>query len=142
MENQLLFDYYKTAFLSLHCAMTKGKPNFAKPAILLSVIEAIEQGLFKDNIITADILKTLYQKQKGWIKRTPAPFEYPFVFLTHESFWHIQWKNGEKYTKCPHAKFIRDNIEYAYLDNALWDLLQDEKIRQEYKTTIENFFLK
>lgn len=37
--------------------------------------------------------------------------------------------------------YIRDNVDYAYLDNALWDLLQDPKYRMKYRTAIiEHFF--
>ena len=32
------------------------------------------------------------------------------------------------------------NVEYAYLDNALWDLLQDKDIRELMKSEIIRFF--
>ncbi len=38
------------------------------------------------------------------------------------------------------AKAIRDNVEYAYLDNALWDLLQEKDIRELVKSEIMRFF--
>ena len=43
--------------------------------------------------------------------------------------------------KAPSAKFIRDNIEYAYLDNTLWDLLQDVETREYFKERIINAYL-
>ena len=35
---------------------------------------------------------------------------------------------------------MKDNVEYAYLDNALWDLLQDKDIRELMKSEIIRFF--
>ena len=43
--------------------------------------------------------------------------------------------------KAPSAKFIRDNIEYAYLDNALWDILQNPDTRDYLKEKIINAYL-
>ena len=68
-------------------------------------------------------------------------FPYPFFYLQSDGFYNLQWKvKPEKY-KFPTMTFIRENLDFAYLDNALWDLLQDAEIRHLYKTLIiENFF--
>ena len=39
------------------------------------------------------------------------------------------------------TKFVRENIEYAYLDNALWDLLQEPQIQQQLRETLVTHFL-
>ena len=36
---------------------------------------------------------------------------------------------------------LKGNSEYGYLDNALWDLLQEEEVRQYYENQIIRFFL-
>ncbi len=33
-----------------------------------------------------------------------------------------------------------DNVEYAFLDNALWDILQDRETRELLKNEIIRFF--
>lgn len=40
----------------------------------------------------------------------------------------------------PSAIFLRDNIDYAYFDNALWDLLQEEEVRKGYVEAITKYF--
>ena len=40
-----------------------------------------------------------------------------------------------------YAKLIRENVEYAYFDNALWDLVQDQEMRNHFRTIIENCYL-
>ena len=37
---------------------------------------------------------------------------------------------------------LRQNIEYAYLDNALWDMLQDLVICDNFRNSIEDHYLK
>jgi len=61
----------------------------------------------------------------------------PFNYLQSDGFWHIQMK-----TTIPlqSAKAIRDNVEYAFLDNALWDILQDRETRELLKNEIIRFF--
>ena len=44
-------------------------------------------------------------------------------------------------THTPSAKLIRENIEYAFLDNALYDLLQERQMREYFQTLIINNFL-
>ena len=67
--------------------------------------------------------------------------QYPYYFMNSESFWHLKWKENYIKTKAPSAKFIRDNIEYAYLDNALWDLLQEPEVRQQLREALVSHFL-
>lgn len=41
----------------------------------------------------------------------------------------------------PSAKLLRDDACYGYLDNALWDLLQDEELRKYFEDQIISYFL-
>lgn len=57
--------------------------------------------------------------------------------MSAEPFYHIKWKKQQD--RLPHdssSKFIRENVEYAYFDNALWDLLQDKETRDYFRESI------
>ena len=45
-------------------------------------------------------------------------------------------------TQSPSGKFLTENVDYAYLDDTLWELLQDKDIREEYKEAIITHYLK
>ena len=62
----------------------------------------------------------------------------PFYHLQNDGFWHIQYQNLPIYINS--VKAINNHVEYAYLDNALWDLLQDKEARKTIKEEIVRFF--
>ncbi|MCR4768683.1 MAG: hypothetical protein K5874_00475 [Bacteroidaceae bacterium] len=123
-------------------AKNNGVRNVAKPLTLLSIVDCIENGIAKNNMLYFDIIEEGYyhlKEQMGLTFNTKV--QYPFYFLQSDGFYHIKWKNKPILTKSPSAKMLRGNVDFAYLDNALWDLLQDAEIRHQYKTLIiENFF--
>ena len=65
-----------------------------------------------------------------------------YIFLENEAFFHLKWLKTRIKTHTPSAKFIRENVEYAYFDNALWDILQDCQMREYFKSIIISNFLK
>ena len=116
----------------------------AKPIFVLALIEVIRRGVFLNNkVLFNDELKDVYQGL--YAKYNPdlavAPMYLPFYFLVGDGYWHIKWTTEPDYTYHPSAKMLKENAEYGYLDNALWDLLQDEEIRQFFETQIINYFL-
>lgn len=138
--NTILVSFYKDAFSSLHCAVSKGKANIAKPLLLISILDLID-SVGQDNHFDIPSVKNMYeklQKQYG----TTTPYQYPLYFLENEVFFHLKWKGIRIKTHTPSAKLIRENVEYAYLDNALWDLLQNPQTREYFRTVIVNNFLK
>lgn len=138
--NQILVSFYKDAFSSLHCSVCKGKVNIAKPLLLLSTFELIGD-CEQDNRFDLQSIKEKYEElQKQYAATTP--YQYPLYFLENEDFFHLKWKEARIKTHTPSAKLIRENIEYAYLDNALWDLLQEQQMREYFRTIIVNNFLK
>ena len=141
-DMNLLVDYYKTAFLSVKQCHAHGKPNMAKPILIISLIEAIEKGKIKENkILFVDLLEhyTSESALNGWHNKTSL--QLPFYFMGSEPFWHLKWVAEPVKTKSPSAKFIRENVEYAYLDNALWDLLQDAQVRGRLRDALMSHFL-
>lgn len=140
IENSILLSLYNDAFASIHCQIYKRKLNIAKPLVIMAMLELIEQGdavMNKFNI--ADIKESYERLQKNYSATTP--YQYPIYFLENESFYHLKWKNSKVKTHTPSAKLIRENVEYAYFDNALWDLVQDQEMRNHFRTIIENCYL-
>lgn len=116
----------------------------AKPIFVLALIEVIRRGVFSNNkVLFNDNLKEVYHGL--YSKYNPdlavAPMYLPFYFLVGDGYWHIKWKTEPEHTYHPSAKMLRENAEYGYLDNALWDLLQDEETRHFFETQIINYFL-
>ena len=77
--------------------------------------------------------------------KKPAMFYKPFFHSKSEQYYTIKWKSGVAINKASHtpsAKYLRENVEFAALDDELWNLLQDAEIRNELRESIVNRFLK
>ncbi len=141
MRNEYLYDLYRIAFLSVKQKCTNGVTNAAKPALVIAVIEGIAAGEIKNNQIKFQDIEARYvSKLEEW-QPEKTPLKYPFYHLEGDGFWHLKWKNAPPAKRIsPSAKFLRDNIDYAYFDNALWDLLQEEEVRKGYIEAITTYF--
>ena len=141
MKNEYLYDLYRIAFLSVKQKSTNGVTNAAKPALVIAVIDAIAAGEVKNNQIRFQDIEARYISTLEKWQPEKTPLKYPFYHMESDGFWHLKWI-GEQSTKriSPSAKFFRENIEYAYFDNALWDLLQDEEARNGYIEAITKYF--
>lgn len=139
MVSSIHISIYRDSFLSIQCATINGRRIIAKPLLLYSLIILIDKKYVNDNIFNYDIVEREYNLYKKEFDCGTA-CQYPYYFMNSEEYYHLKWKSKPIKTKFPSAKFIRENIEYAYLDNALWDLLQDKEVRELYKQTlIENY---
>lgn len=143
MKQTLSYKLYENMLLQLKRNSKNGIASIAKPMLLMSIMEAIEEGKVHDNIMLSDVLIPIYTlKCKNYGDGTIPFFYYPFCYLENDGFYHLKWKEEPIRIVSPSAKFIRDHIEYAYLDNALWDLLQEPNVRQEYRDLITNHYFK
>ena len=141
MDNKYLIDFYKIAFLSLKQRVAGGCANLAKPTLIISIIDAIDSKAITDNKIVYNTIKPIYEDVLKSVQTEATPLKYPFYHLSSEDFWHLEWKKStEKIPKVPSDKFMRENLEYASLDNALWDLLQDSTNRLFYKDSIVSYY--
>ncbi|NWF61747.1 MAG: HNH endonuclease [Fischerella sp.] len=123
--------------------VSPGAPN--KPILLLSVIEMISQEQIRQNQIplSAELIATFL---KLWSHLEPirkADIGLPFYHLTSDGFWHYQMKVGFESLIAAKVKIrtpstIRETVEYAYLDNELWSLLQNESDRTVLTHTLIN----
>ncbi|GAB6975945.1 MAG: hypothetical protein ACFNYJ_08240 [Segatella oris] len=146
---RLNLSYYRNELLTTNRGNCKGKISNAKPFLLLALFDLIENGLITENklFLDSDVLKDKYQcKAKSFERNsTITPFHKPFFHLNSEPYYHIIWKgnshpNGA--SKTPSVKYLREHVAYATLDEALWELLQDEGARNEIKGAIIDYFIK
>ena len=147
--NQLKLMYYKSILLQIKRGSNRGVISNAKPIFIISIFDAISKGIVEENKINFSIeeIKSIYidnYSQYAHLEKK-TPFYMPFYHLSSEGFWHLQWNDGYPLTTVAHtpsAKYLRDNVKYGTLDNALWDLLQDAQARTILRETVINHFLK
>ena len=63
--------------------------------------------------------------------------EKPFWHLESDGFWHLNYE-GERLSKgrTPSKAWLKENVEYAYFDEALWILLQNKVWRTKLRDYI------
>ena len=136
--------YYVNKFANLRVSRSSGvAPN--KPILLLSIIELINQGEIRRNQVplSAELIATFL---KLWSHLEPVrkpDIGQPFFYLRSDGFWHFQPNLGFELTVTSKAKIvtpgaIRQAVEYAYLDDELWLLLQNESERTVLTQTLIN----
>lgn len=68
----------------------------------------------------------------------------PLFHLSSSPFYHLIWKQGiepPSMSHTPSAKYLRENLLYAKLDDELWDLLQEAENREYLKRCIIDRYL-
>lgn len=138
--NHLQKEYYRTSLLSINQKITNGRGNIAKPILMLAIIDLIEEGhVIGNKIRYDDKLISTYNRIFKCYSETITLVQYPFYYMRNDEFYSIKGKTDKK---TPSGKYIRENIEYAYLDDGLWELLQDKAVRKEFRELIVNYYLK
>lgn len=129
--------------LGIKCGSYQGRRIKAKPLLFHSIIMMIEEGLIHDNrIYFNNVTEEFYKNVCVVHGEAVTPFFKPFYYLQFDGFWHLKGNIDNVKTDRPSSKFIRENVEYACLDNVLWDLLQEANIREHFKLIIELHHLK
>ncbi len=138
-----LLDYeQRFAALRLHAA--KGNPSPHKVAMLLAVIDLIAQGELSENRVKFDdTLKQYYQAHFAILASTNSKLNphHPFFHLRSEGFWHHQLLPGqrESYNRLTTATspgVLTAHVAYAYLDEALFELLGNQFARELLKAAL------
>ena len=140
MRQGLKISYYKNLLLSMNVARNRGHINIAKPVMMLAIIQGIENGSIKANRIlySESLISTYNTLFKKYSNCTITLSVYPFYYLGSEDFYFIK---GKKARTTPSAKFLRENVEYACLDDELWELLQDAETRNDLRDAIIRHFI-
>jgi putative restriction endonuclease len=138
--------YYTNKFTTLRVSRSSGvAPN--KPILLLSIIEMISQGQIQNNQIffSGELIATFLNL---WSYLEPArklDIGLPFYHLVNDGFWHFQMKPGfesliSAKVKIRTAITIRATVDYAYLDEDLWQILQAPGEREILTRTLIDFW--
>ena len=141
---------YIHAFSTLHVNRVQSRTSPHKPVMLLSILALAGAGLLKENKIfytqnLLDIFKSFFQTvaQQGDACNPYFPF---FHLYKGETFWHLKPIAGreaivEALQTVRGPSQITDNIEYAFLDDALFGLISATPDREILKQTlIERWF--
>jgi len=141
-------NYYASKFTKLNVDRAHGSPAPHKPILLLSVIELIEQGLLRYNQIplSAELVAAFLKlwQQLGSTAHN-ADIGMPFFHLRSDRFWHFRPNPGFEALLSSGAKVravgvLRQAVEYAYLDEELFGLLQQPTSRDLLINTLLNYW--
>ncbi len=139
-------EYYAKKFAKLRIDRAHGAVAPHKPILLLSVIELIEQGLLRHNQIpvSAELIAAFLKlwQQLGSTTHN-ADIGMPFFHLRGDGVWHFKPNPGFETLLSSGAKVravgvLRQAVEYAYLDEELFELLQQPASRNLLMNTLLN----
>lgn len=143
-------DLQVNIFSELFSKITRG--NFrgvfsnAKPIYLLSIIDLIQVKQDNRFLLSDKILNRLYlDNLNQFDKSCKAALINPYFHLDSEPFYELIWKSDERpetNSHTPSAKYLRENLAYAKIDDDLWKLLQVLENREYLKQIIINRYLK
>lgn len=146
-----LLSIYTEMMLSLHTGSINGRAAASKPIYIVAIMEAIERDVLAENkiLLSNDFIRSrfaqLYEQVNGNKKGYELSFFVrPFFHLSSAPFYELIWKKGvatPKNSTTPSAKYLRENLLYAKLDDELWDLLQDAENREYLKRNIIERYL-
>ena len=139
-------DDYKKGFATLKVGRQGDEISPHKPCLLLAVIEYAARGallpanrinIYNQPSIVDPTLVEIFERYVNAVKPgNPARIANPLLRLKSSKFWHLQPKPGRDIGKPPanggdDPKFLKENAEFAYLDEELRALLMDERNRKE-----------
>ena len=137
-------EFYAGKFNALNMNRQQGHVSPHKVCMLLAIMDLIANKTIRYNRIYFD--DSLRQEFSRYFNmyRTEADRDnphLPFFHLRTESFWHHQPKPGraaayEKITTVSGPGGLNNNVAYAYLDDALFQLLQNQVARKYLKASL------
>jgi putative restriction endonuclease len=130
---------YCTRFAELNVSSNKQRGTAQyKPILLLSVIDLIAQGFILDNkiAVSEDLINTFNRYWKILNSEYEGGLHYPFLHLQSEGFWHIEFKPEFNGLQPKTTNKLKQAVEYASLDNELFELIQEPASRQALVDTL------
>ena len=137
-----LYSYYTQLILKLNQAVVHGQKILAKPALLIVIIDAISNFEIQHNeFILNKWLEDKYNKiLSRYINASThlTGIEKPYWHLQSDNFWHLKYTSTYYLRRdfSPTKKWLIEHVEYAFLDDDLWYLLQDEVWRNKLRNFI------
>lgn len=138
-NRQTLADYCRR-FSELRVSNSRKRGDAPyKPILLLSVIDLIAQGIIEQNkIIISDELINAFNKYWQLLgnKSYLGGLHYPFFYLKREQFWHLELKPDFDGFQPKSINKLRQAVEYATLDEQLFEFLKNGESRKELVDTL------
>ena len=129
--------------MNIRQAKIHGETIVAKPVLMMAIIDAIDSNIFTNNQFTINdwlegrynMLMSKYAKDSQFDDKTTI--DKPFWHLESDGFWHLNYQ-GERISKghTPSKAWLRDYVDYACFDEALWILLQNKVWRTKLRDYI------
>ena len=144
---------YTKRIMNIKQAKIRGEVIVAKPVLLLAIIDSVSsEMIFSNEFRLTEWLETRYvMLMKRYMKSSqfdkPTDISNPFWHLQSDGFWHLQYEYEPQECATPSKRWLKEKVTYAYFDDDLWFLLQDNvwrlKLRDyivEHKLTDDNWF--
>jgi putative restriction endonuclease len=140
-------EYYTHCFSTLHTAIIKGVYAPHKPLLLLAIMDMVEQGVIRSSrIVLDDILVAAFKlnvaKYVGRKMQTAPSIGQPFFHMQHEPFWKlILCEGANKACSGYSVGVLRKQIQYALIDDELFDLFLDAEARAHFRKVLLGKYL-
>lgn len=142
---------YCTEFSQLSVGVSGGRKLPHKAIVLLSIMKLIEAGSINENRIELDkvIANQFTELWRIFMGTEKCPSVWtPIWYLKSESFWHFK-SNGDEgllerllnFAGHPSIGQMRSVIKYAYLDDTLFNFMQNNLDRQQLREVLLNTYL-
>lgn len=136
------FAYYTKRIMNIRQAKIRGEVIVAKPVLLLSLIDGINDNVFIDNEFR--LTEWLEERYLTLMKKYSRSSQFynvtdisnPFWHLSTDEFWTLQYRHDPPNGVTPSKRWLKDNVEYAYFDESLWILLQNKVWRTKLRDYI------
>lgn len=142
------YAHYTERIMNIRQAKINGEIIVAKPVLLLTIIDSMEEGRFLENRFKlTDWFENRYMAlMKNYMKDSQFPnitdISNPFWHLSTDGFWHLNSKVKAPEGMTPSKKWLKEQVEYAWLDDDLWVLLQNQEWRKKLREFIISHKLK
>lgn len=137
------YRHYANLIANIRQAKIQGEVIVAKPVLLLTLIDAIDNDIVCDNnFVLCDWLEERYyslmrQYTKSSQFDVPTGIDKPFWHMESDGFWHLNCPGEHQYKgRTPSRAWLKENVKYAYFDEPLWILLQNKEWRTKLRDYI------
>lgn len=145
MSLDLQIGLFSDMFMRIQRGNFRGTVSNAKPICCLSLIDWAQIGSSNRIFFTDSQIRDLYYSYiDRYQPNNKTNFINPFYHLDSEPFYELVWRekvNPPSHSHTPTGKFLRENLEYAKLDDDLWVLLQDADNREYLRNVLINRYL-
>ena len=123
------YAHYTKRIMSIRQAKIHDEVIVAKPVLLLALIDGIEGGEFTVNRFTLNewLEKRYFTLMKQYTRNSqfpnPADISNPFWHLQSDGFWYLHYGEEPQDGATPSKRWLKEKVNYAYLDDDLWLLL-------------------